>query len=367
MKILLAIPRLTYSGAPKMMAWVANQMALRGHDVRFVAYFSNEQLRSLHKRVKFHSLGIHQSKNRLVRNTLGMIQTLIQLDNYVRKERPDIFVSFLDSVGYMYLPIGKKRCKIVISERVDPYSYRGWLSKIRFKLMGFADQTVFQTDKAQQFFENMRTIFEKSQVIPNPVVLSESVMNLQNSIPEFIQRDNRIVTVGRLSLEQKRQDVLLQAFQIVHQNHPEMQLVIYGDGQDRDKIYHMICDMGLANSVMLAGRTDFVERDILSASAFVITSDFEGIPNSLIEALSVGVPCVATDCSPGGAALLIDNGENGYLVPKGDVQQIADCICNLLENKEISEKFSRNGPKIIHRFSEKKIADLWERCFLNLK
>lgn len=363
MHLLLMLPRLSYSGAPKMMAWIANEMSKIGHRVSFVTFFSDIKEIELEQNVELHWLNVKQSKNWFVRNTLGMAKVLCKLDYYVKKINPDVMVSFLDSVGYMYLPIARKRCKVVVSERVDPYTYKGIISKLRFWLMKFADLTVFQTEGAREFFKDKYGIYEKGVVIPNPVVLSDSVQALRKKIPVYEERDNRIVTVGRLSLKQKRQDVLLKAFSIVHNKHPELRLVIYGDGEDREKIQGMITQMKLTDCVTLAGKVLGVEKEILNARAFVLTSDFEGIPNALIEALSVGVPCVSTDCSPGGARLLIKNGENGFLVSKGDNEEIANKLVVLIEDRVISNRFSAAGPKIRCEFSEEKIVQMWREKF----
>lgn len=369
MKLLFMIPRLTYSGAPKMMAWVANQMAERGHDVHLLTFFSEEQARILHENVTTHSLKVTQSKSRLVRNTTGMLKTILRLHKTVNRLKPDIVVSFLDSVGYVYLPIGSlfTKSKFVVSERVDPYSYRGKTARFRFELMKFADASVFQTEGAQSFFKPYKKIFDNSTVIPNPVVISEAVRTLQNAIPNYEERDKRIVTVGRLSLSQKRQDVLLEAFKIFHAAHPDYKLTIYGDGSDMVKIQAMIDEMGFSQHVVLAGRTNRVEEEIAKAAAFVLTSDFEGIPNALIEALSIGVPSVSTDCSPGGAALLIKDGVNGFLVPRGDAKVVAEKLSSIVESKEISECFSHNGPAITEEFSENIIADKWEAYFEDIR
>lgn len=365
MKLVFAIPRLTYSGAPKMMAWIASQMAAKGHEVHLTTFFSEEQARILHEGVRVHNLGLAQSKSRFIRNSLGMVKTIRRLHSYVKKVKPDIFVSFLDSVGYVYLPIGHKfgKCKIVSSERVDPYSYHGRKAQIRFRLMKYAHGTVFQTKGAQEFFKNEECIYKNSAVIPNPVVLSEATKALSAQRPKYEERDNRIVTVGRLSVAQKRQDLLLEAFAMVHKVHPELELVIYGDGQDKNKIQALIDEAGLGSCVTLAGRTDEVEKNIYNARAFVLTSDFEGIPNALIEAMSLGMPSISTDCSPGGAALLIRDGENGYIVPRGDAKAVADRLLAVVENREIAEAFSKNAPEIATEFSEEVIADMWENYF----
>lgn len=365
MKLLFTIPIFSRSGASKMMVWVANQMAEQGHDVHFVTFFSEEKVQDIHKDIELHSLKVVQSKKRLVRNTTGMLKTISRLHKTVRQIKPDIVVSFLDSVGYVYLPIGRlfTKCKFIVSERVDPYSYCGWNAKIRFRLMRFAHGTVFQTEGARTFFKKYKKIYKHSTVIPNPVVVSDKILFMQKHIPTYEERDNRIVTVGRLSLKQKRQDVLLKAFENFHETHPEYKLVIYGDGQDRAKIQSMIDDMNLSEQVVLAGRTDKVEENIFKASAFVLTSDYEGVPNALIEAMSIGVPCVSTDCSPGGAALLIQNGENGFLVPCGDTVAIVEAVSNVVDQKTISELFSRSGVYITQAFSERIIASKWEHFF----
>ena len=368
MKILFTIPTLTYSGAPKMMAWVANQMAARGHGVRFVAFFSDEQARALHEKIEMRSLNVTRSKSRLARNTTKMAQALWRLHRTVKKEKPDVVVTFLDSVGSMYLPIARffTKCKTVASERVDPYTYRGKMAQARFYLMRFADGTVFQTEGARRFFKERKRIYDNSAVIPNPVVIGEKTRALRGDAPTFEERDDRVVTVGRLSLTQKRQDVLLDAFKIVAETRPELKLVIYGDGPDKGKIQELIDQKGLAERATLAGRVDGVENAIFNARAFALSSDFEGIPNALIEALSVGVPSVSTDCSPGGAALLIKDGENGFLVPRGDAKALAEKLAILVDDKATAERFTANGPAVERDFAEEPIAEQWEDYFKRL-
>ena len=128
----------------------------------------------------------------------------------------------------------------------------------------------------------------------------------------------------------------------------------------------MIDSIGLTGSAVLAGRTNNVFEDIYKAKAFVLSSDFEGIPNALIESMSIGVPSVSTDCSPGGAALLIKNGENGYIVPRGDAAALAEKLSVVVDSKEVSERFSTNSVFISETFSEATIADAWEYYLCNI-
>lgn len=367
MKILFANMDLGPSGAPKMLAWVANQMAKRGHNVHIVTIFKGKQVQQLDAAITVHSLNMPHSGSRLIRNTVDLAKTQYRLLRLLARLKPDVMVSFHCTGTYVHLGLNRLlgRYKVIFSERADPYAHRGAVSKVRFALMGLAAGNVFQTEGARSFFSGR--IYENSTVIPNPVVRKPAVVQ---KLPEYLhtytQRDNRIVSVGRLSLRQKRQDVLLDAFRIVLDKHPEMQLVLYGDGEDKQKIQAMIEEKGLESSVLLPGVTSQVEENICAARAFALTSDFEGIPNALIEAMSVGVPCVSTDCSPGGAALLIRDGENGFLVPRGDAAAVADRLLRLIEDSQLSDRFAAEGPKVAEAFSEDRIADLWEQYILKI-
>lgn len=366
MRIVFIHNQISYGGACKMIAWVANQMAKRGHEVHSIVFFQSCNEGNFNENVVLHKLDIKKSKHRIIRNSVGMLKTINALHKKINQINPDVIVSFLDSVGYWYLlknRLSKKR-KIVVSERVDPFQYKGFASKVRFWLMKKANWSVFQTEGAREFFKGK--IFEKSSVIPNPVILKNSDNPSEQEI-EFLMRDNTIVSVGRLSLKQKRQDVLINAFKIVLEKHPEMQLVFYGDGQDQEKIESIIKENGFEDKVVLAGVTKDVKASIEKAKVFVLSSDYEGIPNALIEAMQYGVPSVSTDCSPGGARLLINDGENGFIVPCGDEQKLAEKINILIENSDISNKFSKNSPKICETFSEEKIANMWEDCFIKIR
>ena len=367
MRISFVIHRLSCSGAPKMLAWVANQMAKRGHEVHVITFFTGEQAQMLGETVTLHNLDIPQSTNRIVRNSAELAKAQYKLLRRLKQIKPDVIVSFHSSGTYIHLLLNKLfgRYPVIFSERADPNAHKGMKKKLFEMLMNCANGTVFQTEGARACFSGK--IYENSTVIPNPAVLKPKVAeNLPKYLHTYENRDNRIVSVGRLSIAQKRQDVLLDAFQIVHNKHPEMQLVLYGSGEDMEKIRALTAEKDLADCVVLAGNTNQVEENICSARAFALTSDYEGIPNALIEALTVGVPCVSTDCSPGGAALLIRDGENGFLVPRGDAEAVANRLLQLIEDAQISDRFAAEGPKVAEAFSEERIATLWEQNIMKI-
>lgn len=362
MRIVFMRSAMGLSGAPKMMAFVANSMARAGHEVHIVTFFAGGCAHPLEEGVHFTSLGLERSGSRLMRNTLGMLTALRRLDAAVKRIRPDVAVTFLDSAGYVYLLLNRllRRCRMVASERSDPNAQRGWTAKLRTFLLGFADGVVFQTDGAKGFYRNNRRVLRRAVVIPNPVIVPEEI---RGHLPELricaAQRDDRIVTVGRLSLQQKRQDVLLEAFRIVREAHPEVTLRIYGKGPSEAEIRRRAEALGLAESVILEGETEQVLADIHTARLFVLPSDYEGVPNALIEAMMVGVPCVSTDCSPGGARLLIRDGVDGFLVPRGDAQAMAARMLQLLEDPQLCDRFSQEAARLEERFAGDVIARQW--------
>lgn len=118
---------------------------------------------------------------------------------------------------------------------------------------------------------------------------------------------------------------------------------------------------------MLLGHVKHIAEHLESVSMFVLSSDYEGMPNALIEAMALGLPCVTTDCSGGGAKFLIKDGVNGLLVPVRDVEALANAIDRVLSNTEFAVKISKEAKKIIQRLSPNVIYDKWEECIKSIK
>jgi len=182
---------------------------------------------------------------------------------------------------------------------------------------------------------------------------------LQKAIPKFSDRENRIVSVGRMSIKQKRQDVLIEAFKIVNEKYPDLTLHFYGDGKDLPQVKKIAQESNLADKIFFHGHVKNVCQEIFNAKIFVLSSDYEGIPNALIESMLLGVPSISTDCRPGGARILIKDGVNGIISPKGDSRILSENIIRLLENNQLADSFTMQSPKISETFSEANIAQKW--------
>ena len=159
---------------------------------------------------------------------------------------------------------------------------------------------------------------------------------------------------------------MIRAFKQIADRYPEYKLIIYGEGEKRAALTELICELGLENRVYLPGTEKSIFDKIKDASMFVFTSDFEGLPNALIEAMALGLPCISTKCSPGGAEELIKDGENGILVDCGDESQISAAMEALLSDKTKCEILGENAFKIRERVSVNEIVTQWENYFENV-
>lgn len=242
--------------------------------------------------------------------------------------------------------------EVIVSERNDPNNFLGkkhtkLLSRF---LMKFANGFIFQTEGAKNYYSNL--IQKKSIVIPNPLMTDE--------LPEpYIgTKSKRIVTAGRL-VPQKNHKLLITAFHKVVNKYPEYTLTIYGNGSERPKLENLINELNLKGKVLLPGASNNLFKEIMDAELFVLSSDFEGMPNALIEAMALGIPCISTDCSSGGPRELIENMKNGILVPVNDDEKLKEAIELLLNDKELSTKIAKNALNVRKKLEQDYICNKW--------
>lgn len=352
MNVLLMMSDINYSGAPKILVWLANKLINESNNVSILTIYAPPRGQKIDEKVKCTCLNINQSKNWMIRNTVQMLFIAKKFISYFRDNKFDVVISFADTPGILLLVLKKVlKVKVIVSERGDPYTKESSMDDLRKRFYGLADGIVFQTEDAKNYFNEK--IKQKSIVIPNPVV--------NNKIPPKYKgvREETIVSVGRLDIFQKRQDVLIKAFALISKKYSNIGLVLYGDGPDREKLVQLTQEMGLSGRITFAGITNTVYESIRKAKLFVLSSDYEGIPNALIEAMSIGLPVVSTDCSPGGAKMLIKNYKNGILVPRGDISELAKSMAYILDNPEEAETMGDNALNILDKYEENRIFTIW--------
>lgn len=351
MKILFLDTNIGYGGASKMIVWVANQCAKKGHDVTFLTYRDKEVCQTLIPQVKLLQKSFEEKNSRG-----NAIATVKWLHKYIKTCCFDIGVAFLTpSILRMAIAAKGTNMKLVFSQRGDPY-YAAKCKSLKSKIINLlntwafnqADGYVFQTQMAQTYYD--KTIQDRSIVIPNPIRPLQRTEERKGNIRKSF------VAVGRLDLKQKRQDLMIEAFNTISVKYPDFKLEIYGHGEDEEKVKLLATSNP---NIHLKGKTSNVVEAIQNAWATILSSDFEGIPNALLESMSLGVPSISTDCSPGGAAMLIRNKENGLLTPRGDAKALAEAMEYTILHHEETEEMARVGQEVNELYSGDKISDSW--------
>lgn len=341
-------------GAERQIILLSNQMAQRGHDVTLCVLSEYKSKYKIEDNVNVVDLtGVEKGG-------LSILRRLTAFRNLVAKVCPNVIINYNLQSAYFCLTIPKKlRGKVVYSERGDPYDdeYSGILGKLRDFTVPRMDGLVFQSEGARDFFPDK--VKDKSIVIHNSVNVP------QDKYPIPIIREKRIVNVGRLH-PQKNQKLLIDAFGKIASSFPEYTLDIYGDGPLKEELQKQINSLGLTERIHLNVSRKDVWQCIYTASLFVLTSDYEGMPNALMEAMALGLPCISTDCRPGGARTLIDNGINGYIVPLRDEEALAERISYILSHYEEAKKIATEAMTLKNTHSEEVIFEKWNNYLSNL-
>lgn len=281
------------------------------------------------------------------------ISRLKNLRNTLKSEKPDLILSFLagPNIRVLLATIGLKQ-KVVVSVRNDPnveYSTGGVKKALVSRLFNRAEGCVFQTNEAKAYFS--QNIQNRSKVILNPV---DDRFYRTSRTPNI----GEIVTAGRLD-NQKRHDILIDAFAKVAEDHPQVNLIIYGEGPLRTQLEEQIRVLGLNSRISLPGNVPNLEEKLATASVFVLSSDYEGMPNALMEAMAMGLCCISTNCPCGGPQLL--DGKTGAvkLIKIGDVLGLSQAMRDVIDNDELSFKMGILARERANLFKPDVIYEEW--------
>ncbi|MBO4901530.1 MAG: glycosyltransferase [Lachnospiraceae bacterium] len=353
-KVLFFFSHMGTGGSQKIEAFAANALCRAGYHVHAINMSSDPCTVSLDPSIEITEVSydhIRECQNPLhafLKKTLY----LKKLRNVIKNCAPDLIVAFLsDITRIVVLASHNLNIPIIGSERADPYQYTDkQLEKYR-KAFGQCAAVVFQMPSVKEIYSLSLPSVQK--VIPNPCIPRQGGFSQRTRTDSHV-----IIGAGRL-VEQKRFDILIDAFSIVSAKHSEYRLNIYGDGPLRAPLQNQIRSLGLDDSVTLAGDVRdvfFKEKD---AEMFVLSSDFEGLPNALIEAMATGIPCIATDCSPGGARFLLQDGSFGLIVPANNAAALAEAIMEYIDSPEIRESKGTAARDSVSEYDPAVIAAQW--------
>lgn len=351
LKIAFCINSLRRGGAERVLTILANTLSERRFDCSVITSFEKpgEEYEL--------NCGVHRfvldsgnpSSGKVMRN----LNRIARLRKICKEQEFDVLVSFMGepNIRSLFATAGL-RTKTIVSVRNDPrreYAGRllGALSKSLFHK---ADWVVFQTSQAASFFSG--AVRKKSSVILNPV--GDNFFSVRPNLGSKV-----VVTCGRL-VPQKNHQLLIKAFELAIELNEHWALEIVGSGPLRDELEAFVAERNLENHIHFVGETDNVPEVLSQASVFALSSDYEGLPNVLMEAMAAGLACVATDCPCGGPAMLITNNKNGLLVPVGDASAMAGALSEVMSDEQLRISLARTASDSSAQYVTTVIVDQWE-------
>lgn len=392
-QVLMVMPVLKGGGAERVASILTNEFYKNGYDCEFLlASCKNDEVinRDLDKNIPVLSLQDYFENNVLSDVFYSVLRVfssilckpfekikkivpvffsyLSFISNYhkeikafqkILKSRPDAtVVAFLQpSIPIVLLAGRKTKNRIIISERGDANRLMKHRYGYKFieKYYERADKVVFQTLDAQNIYP--KNIASKGTVIFNPI---------KENLPERYagERNKNITTFCRISY-QKNLPLLVEAFAELHKVYDDYRLRIIGDTANADdekalkETKEIIAKLEIGEFVDFEPFSLSVHEIIIKDAVYVNSSDYEGMSNAMLEALAIGMPVVCTDCPVGGAKAIIKNGENGILVPMKDKKSLAEALCKIIDDKELSQRLSENAVTIKDELSLSNIAKKW--------
>lgn len=347
MKFLFVIPSLSKGGAERVVAVLASELAVKGHDTSVLIYFKTENEYETSDLVN----KIYLSDDEEKYNSMNYFQRLSTIRKVAKKENPDFVIPFLSHVCIQTcVALFGTNKKIVQTVRNDPRTLpQGKIHRLlRDLFVKFGYKTFVQNKDQMSYFDDKTK--KKIFVLPNPVRGDLFDCQSKNDTDKTI-----IASAGRLN-SQKNFFMLIDAFGIVSKSRKNLELRIYGDGELLEDLQKYIDDKNLSETIKLMGRTNDMKSMLESIDLYVLSSDYEGMPNSLMEAMAAGVPCVSTDC-PTGPSDLIENEKTGLLVPVNDADSMAKAIEKMLFELE-KQKIAENGREFVkENYSAKVIVE----------
>ena len=338
MRLVFITRYLSGGGAERVTSLIANGFAVKGHAVKIISFkqVANEYPLEECVLLDYVPEGLFTSR-------------VSDLKRMINDFAPNYVVSLGSKYNYIFAAGLFGSCKVILSERNDPARKQSLLKRA-FTDMCYrlAWGVVFQTSYASDFYDNR---IRRRAIIANPAPEGLGTWN-------ETQHRKIVINCCRLT-EQKNLPLLLRAFALFQSTHSEYDLVLYGDGPLEDSLRALAAELGIEDSFRLFSYSDNIHDQMIQAAMFVSSSDYEGISNSILEAVCMGVPVVSTNSRGGGSNMLLAGGLCGELVPCGDPRALACAMGRIADNGAYAHDLYVRSREHARTFSLESVCDEW--------
>lgn len=350
-RVLFAVPSLSLGGAEKVVTRLSSGLVKKGYEVGIVIFYRCEKEYSIDDKVKIMNIsnGTVDDYKKLSKQ-----QRLRKIRKYIKEFKPDCIFPFLNHVCiYLFIAclFTKYRRRITFTENNNPkYAERESFRK-KYFLQNFVKNIVAQNSGEKSFLSKYQQ--KKTYIIANPI--DDIYINFEKKLEKT---PKHIISIGRLH-EQKNYPLAIEVFSRVLKKYPDMQYHIFGQGKDKEKLEKLIESYGLQGKVILEGFSINIENTYKNADIYLMSSNYEGLPNALAETLAAGIPCVSTDCEYGPNDL-IENERMGILAKVDNANSLTNAILKMIKNYSYysqNAKYTKNVMKT--KYSIEKITEEW--------
>ena len=357
MKITIFIGGLSGGGAERVVCNLSNHLVEHGYEVKLLTMADDQPSYVLDQNINRYILLRENERKNTVYNFFLRYK---RLKKFVKNNKTDVYIVFLPITTILLLWFRRYiSVPILASERNDPSRMNTLIKVLIKRLIHRADGVIFQTQDALEWY---KLYLKKAKTVIIPNAINRDFLNAKPY--DTNKRREIIASVGRLT-EQKNYKLLIKAFAVIKRDYSNYELIIYGEGNQRAELLELAKMLNVSEHVKLPGYVNNISDRLQEVSMFVLSSNYEGIPNALIEAMCLGIPCIATDCPVGGPKSLIKDRENGILIPVNNQNEMVNAIKLIINNKTLAKTIGDNARAIINDLSPDIIYNKWEE-FINL-